>query len=108
MPDASTFTNKVDVDTSLITKKRLVKPNYIIVFGKEKDEKFTVWDGNVIKPYNNEKVVQVPMRPYLDLTYNLERVNNIIQLFDCRQFLFRNLVTQKLFKKQLSLLKPRK
>ena len=108
MPDASTFTNKVDVDTSLITKKRLIKPNYIIVFGKEKDKKFTVWDGNVIKPYNNEKVVQVPMRPYLDLTYNLERVNNIIQLFDCRQFLFRNLVTQKLFKKQLSLLKPRK
>ena len=108
MPDASTFTNKVDVDTSLITKKRLIKPNYVIVFGKEKDKKFTVWDGNVIKPYNNEKVVQVPMRPYLDLTYNLERVNNIIQLFDCRQFLFRNLVTQKLFKKQLSLLKPRK
>ena len=106
MPTASTFTNKVDVDTALITKKRLIKPSYVIEF--RKGEKFTVWDTNVIAKYNGEKVPIVPMRPYLDISYNLERVNNIIELFDTRSYLFHSLITQKQFKKELSLLKPRK
>ena len=105
-PEASTFTNEVKMDTALITKKRLIKPAYAIQFTR--DEKFTVWDSNVIAPYNNEKVDTIPMRPYLDKMYNLDRVNKIIELFDCRCFLFRNLITQKKFKKCLELLKPRK
>lgn len=106
MPTASTFTNKVEVDTTLVTKQRLIKPSYVIQFNKE--QMFTVWDSNVIAPYHNEKVRIIPMRPYLDALYNLEAVNNIIALFDTRCFLFRNLITQKQFKKQLELLKPRK
>lgn len=105
-PLASTFTNEVKMDTELITKQRLIKPAYAIQFTRQ--EKFTVWDSNVIAPYNGEKVEVVPMRPYLDKLYNLERVNNIIELYDCRCFLFRNLITQKKFKKCLELLKPRK
>lgn len=106
MPDASTFTNKVEVDTTLVTKQRLFKPSYIVQFTKT--ERFTVWDSNIIAPYNNEKVRIVPMRPYLDQLYNLEAVNNIIIMFDTRCYRFRNLITQKQFKKQLELLKPRK
>lgn len=106
MPDASTFTNKVEVDTTLVTKQRLFKPSYIVQFTKT--ERFTVWDSNIIAPYNNEKVRIVPMRPYLDQLYNLEAVNNIITMFDTRCYRFRNLITQKQFKKQLELLKPRK
>lgn len=105
-PTASTFTNEVKMDTALITKQRLIKPSYIIQFSR--DDLFTVWDGNIVAEYNNEKVFTVPMRPYLDKMYNLERVNNIIELFDVRGFLFRNLITQKKFKKCLELLKPRK
>lgn len=106
MPNASTFTNKVEVDTALVTKQRLFKPSYIVQFTKT--EKFTVWDSNIVAPYNNERVRVIPMRPYLDQLYNLEVVNNIITLFDTRCFRFRNLITQKQFKKQLELLKPRK
>lgn len=106
MPTASTFTNKVEVDTSLVTKQRLLRPTYAIKFNR--DNIFTVWNSNVIAPFHNEKVPIVPMRPYLDELYNLERVNTVISLFDTRCFLFRNLITQKQFKKQLELLKPRK
>lgn len=106
MPTASTFTNKVDVDTSLVTKQRLIRPSYVVKFSNS--EKFTIWDSNVVAKYNGEKVPIVPMRPYLDELYNLERVNTIISLFDTRCFFFRNLITQKQFKKQLELLKPRK
>lgn len=105
-PEASTFTNEVKIDNQLITKQRLIKPSYAIQFTRT--EIFTVWDSNVIAPYHDEKVVVVPMRPYLDRLYNQERVNNIIELFDTRCFLFRNLITQKKFKKALELLKPRK
>lgn len=102
----STFTNEVKVDNSLITKQRLIKPGYIIKFTKTK--MFTVWDSNVIAPYHNEKVRVVPMRPYLDELYNQEQVKQIFTLFDSKCFVFKNLVTQKQFKKELELLKPRK
>ena len=108
MPDASTFTNELSIDTELITKKRLIRPTYTIKFTNSKEDWFTVWDNNVICKYHGEKVPIVPMRPYLDEIYNLERVNTIIQLFDTRCYLFRNLLTQKQYKKQLELLKPRK
>lgn len=105
-PNASTFTNKVDVDTTLVTKQRLVRPTYVIQFTNT--EKFTVWDSNIIAQYHNEKVPIVPMRPYLDKIFTTERRDAIIEMFDSRSFLFRNLITQKQFKKQLELLKPRK
>lgn len=108
MPTASTFTNEIDIDTTLITKQRLIRPTYIIKFTKSKSDWFTVWDNSVITKYNGEKVPIVPMRPYLDEIYNLERVNTIIQLFDSRSFSFKTLLSQKQFKKSLELLKPRK
>ena len=108
MPDASTFTNEIKMDNTLITKQRLLRPTYVIKFTKSKSDWFTVWDNSVITKYNGEKVPIVPMRPYLDEIYNLERVNTIIQLYDTRSYLFRNLLTQKQYKKQLELLKPRK
>lgn len=106
MPTASTFTNQISVDTTLVTKKRLIKPNYVIKFSR--DKMFTVWDGNIIAPYHKEKVQVIPMRPYLDEVFSEAQRNNIIMLYDTRCFLFRNLITQKQFKKELELLKPRK
>ena len=108
MPQASTFTNKIDTDTTLITKKRLIEPNYIIKFTKYKNEWFTVWDGNVIRKYNGEKKPVIAMRPYLDEVYNAQSQKNIITLFDTRSMLFTNLITFKEFQKQVELLKPRK
>lgn len=106
MPNASTFTNKIDVDTSLVTKQRLLRPSYIIKF--DKDTRFTVWDSNVIAQWNGELGQIVAMRPYIDELYNVDRMNTVISLFDSRSYLFHNLITQKQFKKELELLKPRK
>ena len=107
MPTASTFTNKIDTDNTLITKKRLVEPQYIIKFGKSIDTWFTVWDDNIIKKYNGEKKLVRAMRPYLDELYSVDIQKQIIQLFDTRCFMFTNLITFKQFQKQITLLKPR-
>lgn len=42
MPTASTFTNKVETDKSLVTKQRLVEPLYIVKFSKDTADWFTV------------------------------------------------------------------
>lgn len=106
MPEASTFTNKIESDTSLITKQRLIKPSYVVKFTK--DKKFTVWDSNVVAEWHGEKVREISMRPYLDTMFNSKERDNIIALYDTQCFRFRNLITQKKFKKELELLKPRK
>lgn len=108
MPTASTFTNKIEADTTLINKKPLVHPSYIIKFFKEKDKWFTVWDGNIVAKWNGEKKPAVAMRPYLDEVFSADGQKNIITLFDTRSFQFRNLITFKQFQSQMELLKPRK
>lgn len=106
MPTASTFTNKIDVDTALVTKERLIKPVCVIKFSK--DSRFTVWNRNIIAKWNGEIAPVIPMRPYLDELYSIEKVNSVISIYDARAYLFHNLITQKQFTKELELLKPRK
>ena len=108
MPQASTFTNKIDSDNTLITKKRLGEPSYIIKFTKDKHDWFTVWDGNVVKKYNGEKKQVIAMRPYLDEVFSVQIQKNMITLFDTRSLLFTNLITFKQYQKNIELLKPRK
>ena len=108
LPGASTFTNKIDTDNTLIDKSQLVAPNYIIKFNKDKNHWYTVWNGNIIAKYNGEKKPVIAMRPYLDEQFNVELQKNIITLFDSRSLSFRNLITFKKFQSDLELLKPRK
>ena len=107
MPEASTFTNKIDTDKSLISKDKLISPQFIIKFTKNKSNWFTIWNENIVSLYKGEKKRVIAMRPYLDEIYNLDAVNNVISLFDSRSLLFRNLITFKKFQSQLALLKPR-
>ena len=104
-PELSTFSNMTTVDKTLLYKGRLTRPHYVIKF--DDSVKFTVWDSNVITPYNNEKVRIIPMKPYKDEVFIAQERDNIILQFDLRIFRFRNLLTQKEFKKHLQLLKPR-
>lgn len=104
-PAASTFTNKIEVDKTLVYKGRLHKPTNIIMFSKE--EIFTVWDNRIVTEYQKEKVPVIAMRPYLDQLFNTELRDNVVALFNTRSFYFRNLITQKRFKKDLELLKPK-
>ena len=109
MPEASTFTNKIETDKTLITKQRLKSPTAIIKFSKMKSDWYTIWDGNIVCKFNGEKGKPViAMRPYLDEVYNQDLVNNTLLLFDTRSLQFRNLITFKRFQAELALLKPRK
>lgn len=108
MPTASTFTNKVEVDESLVYKGRLLRPTYIIKFSKDKEDWFTVWDSVVVAPYNGEQATVIAMRPYIDAVFNSKMRDTIIQLFDNRALRYKNLLAFKKFQKELSLLKPRK
>ena len=108
MPEASTFTNKVDVDNSLVSKEALISPKYVIKFKKDKNYWFTVWNENVVAKYNGEKKRVIAMRPYLDEIFNVEQQAQVILLFDTRCFRFRNLITFKQFEQAIAQLKPRK
>jgi hypothetical protein len=108
LPTASTFTNKIEVSNALINKGKLRKPCYIIKFHKEPNTWYTVWDDNVICPYKKEKKPVMAMRPYLDEPFTIEKQQNIIELFDTRCFIFKDLITFKKFQSDLEQLKPRK
>lgn len=107
-PNDSNFTNKIETDRSLLSNEKLLKPRYVIAFTKNKDDWFTVWNNNIIARYNKEKIQIVPMRRYLDQMYNEDLVNQIIVQYDTRNFLFHNLLTHKLFEKNIQTIKPAK
>ena len=108
MPEASTFTNKIEEDYSLINKQRRIRPSMIFKFTKSKEDWFTLWDGNIITKYNNEKTFEVNMRPYLYGRYKQEIAQQIIDRFDSRGFQYKDLIDFKRFKKNIQSLKPRK
>ncbi len=106
LPEASTFTNEMEIDRSLLVNKRLCNsPQYIVKFNKSKDTWFTVWNNNIIKEYNNEEKNIIPMRRYLDEVYNQQLVDIVREQFDARAFKYVNLSTFKKFQKQMKLLK---
>ena len=108
MNDNSTFSNKRVEDKSLVDKRPLIAPQYIIKFGIDESKWFTVWNNNIIKKYNGEKKQVVSMRPYINEFYNPQLANDMISMFDSRVFHYRDLITFKLFQKEMQLLKPRK
>lgn len=65
---SSTFTNEIQLDKSLVSKKRLVKPQVIIKFGKGLETWFTVWDDGIVARFNGETLPNnvIAMKPYLD------------------------------------------
>ena len=109
MGQASTFTNEIEIDRSLLVNKRKrTTPMYIIKFNKFKDTWFTVWNDNIISDYNGEQKTIIPMRRYLDEVYNRENANGIVEQFDARAYKFTTLACFKKFQKQMRLLKPDK
>lgn len=97
-PDASTFTNEQKFDRSKIYKGRVHKPQYVIQF---RNTWFTVWDDNVILRYNKENKPIIPMVPLLlnNSVFRSELRDEIILMNYEKRFMFRDLLTQKLFDK---------
>lgn len=108
LPNASTFTNKVNTDDTLVDKSPLITPKYVIKFTKNEKDWFTVWNSNIVSKYNGEKKQVIAMRPYLDEVFSAEIQKQMITLFDTRSFTYRNLITFKQFQSNMELLKPRK
>ena len=107
--NASTFTNEISVDRSLlVSKRKRVRPEIVIKFTRTKDTWFTLWNDNIIHPYNNEQVQAIAMRRYLDEIYDSTLSASVIERFDARAFKFTTLATYKQFQKQMRLLKPAK
>ena len=93
------FTNKIARDLSLLNKKRLVRPSYIIKFSKDPTEWFTVWDNKVICPYKGEKVDSVAMKRYIDDFFIPTARDNVIDQVDVRAYNYKDILTQSLFYK---------
>lgn len=109
LPNASTFTNEMDLDRSLlINKRQAISPTAVIKFRKTKDTWFAVYNGNIIKQYSGEQKPVIAMRRYLDEMYNDTLCKSVIEMFDARAYKFVNLATFKMFQKQMRLLKPSK
>ncbi len=108
MPEASTFSNVIDNDYTLVYRGRLTSPTYVIKFGKTKDKWFTIWDDGVVARYNGEHKNVISMRPYLDEVFNVQLRDNVVKTFDYRGYQYRNLITFKQFQKEIELIKPRK
>ena len=107
-PDDSNFTNARPLDRSLLYKGRLMRPQYIIKFDKGPESWFVVWERNVVCRYNKEKLsVAVAMRGYKDEMFNPMARDDVYAQYHGRCFLFRDLITQKMFEKELEALRPR-
>lgn len=108
MPESSTFTNKVIMDLSMLnTDGKLLRPTQIIKFSRDKNDWYTVWDGTTINSYNGEKVsAEVMMRPYEDGLFIMKNREDVVLRFMLKGYMFRNLLIQKKFKKEIELLKP--
>ena len=104
---SSNYTNIRPLDASLVYKGRLEKPISIIKFSRDSSDWFTVWDGNVICPYNKENKPGIAMKRYIDDAFTPEMRDAVFQQFDVRAFKFRNLLTQRKFAYQLSLIKTK-
>ena len=105
---ASNYTNAQEIDRTLIYKGKIYKPKAVIKFRKDKESWFSIWDDNIIVPYKGEKKPIIAMRPYIDEVYQPEVVADMFALYDARKFVFRNLITQKKFERELSLIRSRK
>ena len=108
MGEQSNFTNRIEIDKSLLYTNRVKRPGYIIKFTKDTRTWFVVWDSNVIKPWNGEKLpVVVAMRPRLDEVYMKKRAEAVITAFNNRSFRFTEISTQIVFENEIALLKPK-
>lgn len=111
MPDNASFkTNKIESDKSLIDKKALRTPNWLVKFTKNKQNWYTMWDNGIIKRYNNECIKRskvIAMRPYLDEVYSPTDMNMVFQQFYNRSLHYHSMMDFKCFQNDLTLLKAR-
>lgn len=108
--DDANYTNVVKRDLETLKPKsmRLNKLTKIIKFSKQPRDWFCLWDDRVIKEYKGQTFsngMVIPMKRYLDNTFNEEMVKTIFELYDARAFLYNDLISQARFAAKLKELK---
>ena len=107
--EMSNFTNEIEKDFRLISKEKLIKPQAIIKFGKNKDSWYTLWNSNLIKRYNGQNCTNViAMRPYISQLFSMERRQNIIDMYDMEAFKYATLVDKTYFESDLKKIRTTK
>lgn len=106
------YTNVVkrDLETLMPKDKHLVRVTNLIKFSKEPRDWFCIYDGKVIRKYNNETVnknIVLAMKRYLDTNFYEDIVKSVIERYDARAFLYADLISQATFSAQLKLIKAR-
>lgn len=99
----SNYTNELTKDVALIYKGRVTRPQAIIKFLKDSNW-YILWDNNVIKKYNGEKLDDArtfAMRPYLNAPFSQERKKTILDMYDAKVFRYPNLIVQAYFTEDL-------
>lgn len=100
--DMSNFTNEFEKDFRLISKEKLIKPQAIIKFGKNKSSWFVIWNSNLIKRYNGQSCTNViAMRPYISQFFSVERRQNVIDTYDIEGFKYATLIDKTYFESEL-------
>ena len=99
------FTNKVVRDLKLLYKGRLTKPVMVVKYSKDQTDWFTIWEGNIICPYNGENKPSVAMKRYIDDTFVPSLRDSIIEQEDVRAFKYKDILTQSLWRKNMELIK---
>lgn len=80
------------------------------LFSKYESDWFCVYDNRYIRQWKGESVSKdkiVPMRRYLDEVFNPDKVINIINRYDMRNFMYCDIMSQALFATQLKLIKAK-
>ena len=99
------FSNKIARDLTLLFKGRLQKPQYIVKYSKDQNDWFVVYEGNVVCPYNNEKVRSIAMKRYIDDIFLPEARDAIIEQEDVRAFKYKDIYVQTMWRKNLEIIK---
>lgn len=100
--EMSNYTNEIRKDLSLICKNRLIKPQYVIKFGKTRDLQYLVWNDDIITRYKGQPVLSsIAMKPYLDERYNIEARQLVFDMFDSKSYKFNSLITLSYFQGDL-------
>ena len=90
------FTNKFVKDLALLYKGRLSKPLSVVAFSKDQADWFTIWEGNVVCPYNGETKPVIAMKRYINNMFLPELRDSIIEQEDVRAFRYKDILTQSL------------
>lgn len=106
----SNYTNTLNKDRVMLTNQRVRKPTGMIMFGKADNEKYTIWDGVVLKRYHGEGIKDeniTAMRPYMNKYYSKERLQIVIDMYDARAWKFDSLITQSYFADELKFIRTK-